>query len=178
MPLTSPPQKKKYTAEKFLSNFWCVRSNAALANSVNIQPIWNAWDIGQMITHSLKAAWKQGKTPCCRRFNGKIKSKEEKDEEEHNINKLKETLGEKKSIGIWTKKIDTNVGGRKWKTAAGLHGHLPTNQPTNQALSRKKSCFQLNWRFVFVLSVSMFITSTAYVTVTLSRAAKAFALKA
>lgn len=92
-----PLPQKKYTAEKFLSNF-------CISNSVNIQPIWNAWDIGQMITHSLKAAWKQRKTLCCRRFNGKIKSKEEKDEEEHNINKLKETLGEKNQMEFGRRK--------------------------------------------------------------------------
>lgn len=104
-PYPSPPhQKKKIHSWKVSEQLLMCQVKCCIANSANIQPIWNAWDIRQMITHSLKAAWKRGKTPCCRRFNGKIKSKEEKDEEVHNINKLKETSGEKNQLEFGRRK--------------------------------------------------------------------------
>lgn len=136
-----------YTAEMFGATF-DVSGQILLANSVNIQPIWNAWDIGQMITHTLKL--KQEKTPFCRRFNGTIKIEEEKG---------KELWGREKSIGIWTKKIDINVCGRKWKNAPGLYSQLPTNTPANQTRSREKFLLGIELK-VCVCPQSVFVDAS------------------
>lgn len=95
-PLAEKLTFKLYPADKFLSIFshvWC---------PINLQPIWNAWHKGQMISQSLKS--KQEKTPFSQRFSSTMKKEE---------GKRRKTLGEKKSIGNWTKKIGINVSGRK-----------------------------------------------------------------